>query len=138
MARMLGLTTCFGECALPITVNGGAVYCAPVRRWPSRQARQVLYLMRAIYPAFRKERRKFSTRRKFSGCRAEPDQEALARRRYSKDTSCPAVLWRRRSDGGHKTFPVRGFTRLNSFTTTQRRCRMETQSDRAREEKKRI
>lgn len=31
------------------------------------------------------------------GCRAEPDQGDLACRRYSKDTSCPAVLWRRRS-----------------------------------------
>lgn len=33
-----------------------------------------------------------STRRNFSGCRAEPDQEALACRRYSKDTSCPRQL----------------------------------------------
>ena len=91
-------------------MNGGAVYCAAVRRWPSRQARQVVYLMRAIYPAFRKERRKerrkFSTRRKFSGCRAEPDQKALACRRYSKDTSCPAVLSPAQGDGNDKTSPV--------------------------------
>lgn len=38
LARMLGLKACFRECALPITVNGGTVYCAAVRRWPGRQA----------------------------------------------------------------------------------------------------
>ncbi|ELY2857545.1 hypothetical protein SMC92_004754 [Cronobacter dublinensis] len=27
-------------------------------------------------------------------------------RRYSKNTSCPAVLWHRHSGGGHRTFPV--------------------------------
>lgn len=48
-----------------------------------------------------------STRRNFSGCRAKPDQEALACRRYSKDTSCPAVLSPARSGGNDKTFPVR-------------------------------
>lgn len=48
-----------------------------------------------------------STRRNSSGCRAEPDREDLVRRRCTKNTSCPAVLWYRRSGGGHKTFPVR-------------------------------
>ena len=42
-----------------------------------------------------------------AGCRAEPDQEDLACRRYSKDTSCPAVLSLARSGGNDKTFPVR-------------------------------
>jgi len=51
-----------------------------------------VHLLTQFYPAFMKERSKFSTRRKFSGCRAKPDQEYLACRRYSKDTSCPAVL----------------------------------------------
>lgn len=41
------------------------------------------------------------------GCRAEPDQVFLACRRYSKDTSCPAVLSPARSGGNDKTFPVR-------------------------------
>ena len=41
------------------------------------------------------------------GCRAEPDQEDLACRRYSKDTSCPAVLSPTQSGGNDKTFPVR-------------------------------
>lgn len=41
------------------------------------------------------------------GCRAEPDQEDLACRRYSKDTSCRAVLSPARSGGNDKTFPVR-------------------------------
>jgi len=42
-----------------------------------------------------------------AGCRAEPDQEDLVCRRYSKDTSCPAVLSPARSGGNDKTFPVR-------------------------------
>jgi len=42
-----------------------------------------------------------------AGCRAEPDQENLACRRYSKNTSCPAVLSAARSGGNDKTFPVR-------------------------------
>ena len=128
--RMLARERDFRHRTPRITVVGGAVYCAAVRRWPSRQARQ-------------EYRQKGSDLTRSGtavpgGCRAEPDQEDLACRRYSKDTSCPGVLWCQRSGGGHKTFPVRGFTRLNTFTTTQRRCRMETQSDRAREEKKRI
>lgn len=94
---MLSLRPLFRRLTPLITVNGRAVYCAAVRRWPSRQARQVVYLMPSIYPAFVKGRKKISTRRNLSRCRAEPDQEALACRRYSRDTSCPAVLWCRRS-----------------------------------------
>lgn len=48
-----------------------------------------------------------STRRNSSGCRAEPDQEDLVRRRCTKNTSCPAVLSPARSGGNDKTFPVR-------------------------------
>ena len=52
------------------------------------------------------------------GCRAEPDQEDLACRRYSKDTSCPAVLSPARSGGNDKTFPVRVSYCLPSASVT--------------------
>jgi len=39
-ARMLALSRDFGHLTPAITVSGRAVYCAAVRRWPSRQVRQ--------------------------------------------------------------------------------------------------
>ena len=46
--------------SFPVTVNGRAVYCAIVRRWTSRQARQIVYLNAAYRPAFVKEKRRFT------------------------------------------------------------------------------
>lgn len=36
--RMLALKPDYRRLTLPVTVNGRAVYCAVVRRWPGRQA----------------------------------------------------------------------------------------------------
>ncbi len=83
----------------------------------AKPAGAAVYLLTRFYPAFVKMRKKISTRRNLSGCRAEPDQEDLACRRYSKDTSCPVVLSLARGGGNDKTFPVRlvkvyGFQRV--------------------------
>ncbi|MGX1981240.1 hypothetical protein ACWIE1_20565 [Bacillus velezensis] len=54
-----------------------------MRRWPSRQARQEI----AKGVGFNEEEPEYLT-----GVGQEPDQEDLACRRYSKDTSCPRQL----------------------------------------------
>ena len=82
--------------------RGRSLLCA--REALAKPLGAAVHLLTQLYPAFRKERRKFSTRRKFSGCRAKPDQEDLACRRYSKDTSCPAVLSPAQDDGNDITF----------------------------------
>ena len=58
---MLSLRADFRHRTHRITVNKRAVYCAAVRRWTSRPARQIVYLIHAAYlSAFVKERRRFT------------------------------------------------------------------------------
>jgi len=75
---MLSLSPVFRRLTPLITVNGRAVYCAAVRRWPSRQARQktdgaIRYHF--ANPALRLNRRKISSGRN-SGYRAVPERLA--------------------------------------------------------------
>lgn len=81
-----------------------------------------VHLLTLFYPAFVREQKKISTRRNLSGCRAEPDQEDLACRRYSKYTSCLTVLCRRRSWRWSQNIscPALGFSDLLQFLRAQK------------------
>jgi len=107
--RMLSLSPVFRRLTPLITVNGRAVYCAAVRRWPSRQARQktdgaIRYHF--ANPALHLNRRKISYVRN-SGYRAAPD-EKLWRAGGTPETHLVPLFCGAGAAGcGHKTFPVR-------------------------------
>jgi len=95
--RMLSLSPVFRRLTPLITVNGRAVYCAAVRRWPSRQARQktdgaIRYHF--ANPALRLNRRKISSGRN-SGYRAAPDEQ-LWRAGGTPETHLVPLFCRRR------------------------------------------
>lgn len=106
---MLALSGDFRRLTPPITVNGRAVYCAAVRRWPSRQARQHCSGRKRQHfanPALRLNGREILYVRN-SGCRAAPD-EKLWRAGGTPETHLVPLFCGAGAAGcGHKTFPVR-------------------------------
>lgn len=92
-----------------VTMNGRAVYCAFVKRWPSRQARQIYSgckRQQFANPALDLNSSEISYVRN-SGYRAGPDETLWSAGGTPKTHLVPLVLSLAQSGGNDKTFPVR-------------------------------